>query len=141
MSLMFFITDRLGCSSKTHQGNIYRSFFLVAILGSFLSPIAVATEQLTQKPITSIQDINQQAPGLYLDNMLQLLKPVHSQLGITVWDMTTQQTVFEYNNQSLMQPASIQKLLTALASTKQLGKEFSYQTQITTLANRPLAAD
>ncbi|WP_352259934.1 D-alanyl-D-alanine carboxypeptidase, partial [Psychrobacter sp. TB55-MNA-CIBAN-0194] len=52
--------------------------------------------------------------------------------------MTTQQTVFEYNNQSLMQPASVQKLLTALAATKQLGKDFTYQTRLTTLAEQPL---
>ncbi|WP_418356929.1 D-alanyl-D-alanine carboxypeptidase/D-alanyl-D-alanine-endopeptidase [Shewanella basaltis] len=74
----------------------------------------------------------------YLNGMLQLLKPAYSQLGISVWDMTTQQTVFTYNNQSLMQPASIQKLLTALAATKQLGRGFTYQTHLSTFANAPL---
>tara|TARA_R110002033_G_scaffold3410_2_gene19435 strand:+ start:719 stop:2290 length:1572 start_codon:yes stop_codon:yes gene_type:complete len=104
-----------------------------------------AGEQLTQPavvqpqiPSSPLENINQQPAALYLDNMLQLLKPIHSQLGITVWDMTSQKTVFQYNNQSLMQPASVQKLLTALAATKQLGKQFSYQTQLTTLADQPL---
>ncbi|MBB1476468.1 D-alanyl-D-alanine carboxypeptidase/D-alanyl-D-alanine-endopeptidase [Shewanella vesiculosa] len=91
-----------------------------------------------QIPSSPLDNINQQPAALYLDNMLQLLKPIHSQLGITVWDMTSQKTVFQYNNQSLMQPASVQKLLTALAATKQLGKQFSYQTQLTTLADQPL---
>lgn len=74
----------------------------------------------------------------YLDSMLQLLKPAYSQLGISVWDMTTQQAVFTYNNQSLMQPASIQKLLTALAATKQLGQGFYYETQLSTYSKNPI---
>uniref|UniRef100_UPI00333091C5 D-alanyl-D-alanine carboxypeptidase n=1 Tax=Shewanella sp. S1-49-MNA-CIBAN-0167 TaxID=3140468 RepID=UPI00333091C5 len=78
---------------------------------------------LSQPQTIHSDSTNQQPAALYLDNMLQFLKPTHSQLGITVWNMTTQQTVFEYNNQSLMQPASVQKLLTALAATKQLGKD------------------
>ncbi|WP_350979501.1 D-alanyl-D-alanine carboxypeptidase/D-alanyl-D-alanine-endopeptidase [Shewanella sp. AC34-MNA-CIBAN-0136] len=105
--------------------------------------VAIAAETPDQVALSQPQTIhsdstNQQPAALYLDNMLQLLKPTHSQLGITVWDMTTQQTVFEYNNQSLMQPASVQKLLTALAATKQLGKDFTYQTRLTTLAEQPL---
>lgn len=105
---------------------------------SAAEPLTQPAVVQTQIPSSPLENINQQPTALYLDNMLQLLKPIHSQLGITVWDMTSQKTVFQYNNQSLMQPASVQKLLTALAATKQLGKQFSYQTQLTTLADQPL---
>ncbi|WP_392341775.1 D-alanyl-D-alanine carboxypeptidase/D-alanyl-D-alanine-endopeptidase [uncultured Shewanella sp.] len=116
---------------------------LGALITTSLLNVAIAAETPDQVALSQPQTIhsdstNQQPAALYLDNMLQLLKPTHSQLGITVWDMTTQQTVFEYNNQSLMQPASVQKLLTALAATKQLGKDFTYQTRLTTLAEQPL---
>ena len=105
---------------------------------SAAEPLTQPAVVQTQIPSSPLENINQQPTALYLDNMLQLLKPIHSQLGITVWDMTSQKTVFQYNNQSLMQPASVQKLLTALAATKQLGKQFSYQTQLITLAEQPL---
>jgi D-alanyl-D-alanine carboxypeptidase/D-alanyl-D-alanine-endopeptidase (penicillin-binding protein 4) len=143
---MFFCLTRPG-SSYDHQYWWFTQalWLLGAFIASSLPSVVIAAERpsqraLNQQPISSthLANINQQPEALYLDNMLQLLKPIHSQLGITVWDMTTQQTVFEYNNQSLMQPASVQKLLTALAATKQLGKDFSYQTQLTTLAEQPL---
>lgn len=137
---------------RPHSSHRQQSLWLrraLSLLGSLmiicLPNTVSAAEPLTQPavvqpqiPSSPLENINQQPTALYLDNMLQLLKPIHSQLGITVWDMTSQKTVFQYNNQSLMQPASVQKLLTALAATKQLGKQFSYQTQLTTLADQPL---
>ncbi|MGX9463181.1 D-alanyl-D-alanine carboxypeptidase/D-alanyl-D-alanine endopeptidase [Shewanella sp. A14] len=117
----------------------YCSVGLLLLILLSIPYTAVANYPLNQQSMAKAHlDNDQQPAALYLKNMLQLLKPTHSQLGITVWDMTTQQSVFEYNNQALMQPASIQKLLTALAATKQLGKSFTYQTQLTTLAKQPL---
>ncbi|MGI2180264.1 D-alanyl-D-alanine carboxypeptidase/D-alanyl-D-alanine endopeptidase [Shewanella frigidimarina] len=130
-----------------HEQPSLRFTQALCLLGAFITSslpnVSLAAEvpsqvALSQQQTIHSDNINQQPTALYLDNMLQLLKPAHSQLGITVWDMTTQKTVFEYNNQSLMQPASVQKLLTALAATKQLGKDFTYQTSLTTLAQQPL---
>ncbi|MGI2108961.1 D-alanyl-D-alanine carboxypeptidase/D-alanyl-D-alanine endopeptidase [Shewanella frigidimarina] len=130
-----------------HEQPSLRFTQALCLLGAFITSslpnVSLAAEvpsqvALSQQQTIHSDNINQQPTALYLDNMLQLLKPAHSQLGITVWDMTTQKTVFEYNNQSLMQPASVQKLLTALAATKQLGKDFTYQTRLTTLAQQPL---
>ena len=130
-----------------HEQPSLRFTQALCLLGAFITSslpnVSLAAEvpsqvALSQQQTIHSDNIHQQPTALYLDNMLQLLKPAHSQLGITVWDMTTQKTVFEYNNQSLMQPASVQKLLTALAATKQLGKDFTYQTRLTTLAQQPL---
>jgi len=146
MTSILFHLPRPHSSHRQQPLWLRRSLFLLGSLMIICLPNTVsAVEPLTQPavvqpqiPSSPLENINQQPTALYLDNMLQLLKPIHSQLGITVWDMTSQKTVFQYNNQSLMQPASVQKLLTALAATKQLGKQFSYQTQLTTLADQPL---
>lgn len=146
MTSILFHLPRPQSSHRQQPLWLRRSLFLLGSLMIICLPNTVsAVEPLTQPavvqpqiPSSPLENINQQPTALYLDNMLQLLKPIHSQLGITVWDMTSQKAVFQYNNQSLMQPASVQKLLTALAATKQLGKQFSYQTQLTTLADQPL---
>lgn len=146
MTSILFHLPRPHLSHRQQPLWLRRSLSLLGSLMIICLPNTVsAVEPLTQPavvqpqiPSSPLENINQQPAALYLDNMLQLLKPIHSQLGITVWDMTSQKTVFQYNNQSLMQPASVQKLLTALAATKQLGKQFSYQTQLTTLADQPL---
>ena len=146
MTSILFHLPRPHSSHRQQPLWLRRTLSLLGSLMIICLPNTVsAAEQLIrpavvqpQIPSSPLDNINQQPAALYLDNMLQLLKPIHSQLGITVWDMTSQKTVFQYNNQSLMQPASVQKLLTALAATKQLGKQFSYQTQLTTLADQPL---
>lgn len=146
MTSILFHLPRPHSSHRQQPLWLRRTLSLLGSLMIICLPNTVsAVEQLIrpavvqpQIPSSPLENINQQPAALYLDNMLQLLKPIHSQLGITVWDMTSQKTVFQYNNQSLMQPASVQKLLTALAATKQLGKQFSYQTQLTTLADQPL---
>lgn len=145
MTSILFHLPRPQSSHRQQPLWLRRALSLLGSLMIICLNTVSAVEPLTQPavvqpqiPSSPLENINQQPTALYLDNMLQLLKPIHSQLGITVWDMTSQKTVFQYNNQSLMQPASVQKLLTALAATKQLGKQFSYQTQLITLAEQPL---
>jgi D-alanyl-D-alanine carboxypeptidase/D-alanyl-D-alanine-endopeptidase (penicillin-binding protein 4) len=145
MTSILFHLPRPHLSHRQQPLWLRRALSLLGSLMIICLNTVSAVEPLTQPavvqpqiPSSPLENINQQPTALYLDNMLQLLKPIHSQLGITVWDMTSQKTVFQYNNQSLMQPASVQKLLTALAATKQLGKQFSYQTQLITLAEQPL---
>ncbi|AZG36365.1 D-alanyl-D-alanine carboxypeptidase/D-alanyl-D-alanine-endopeptidase [Shewanella psychromarinicola] len=149
-SMLFYLTRPRSSYEHQYGRGTQALWLLCAFLVTSQPCVVKATElpnqqstiqqSINQQPISTpqIDKVAQQPAALYLDSMLQLLKPMHSQLGITVWDMTSQQTVFEYNNQSLMQPASVQKLLTALAATKQLGKEFTYQTRLTTLAEQPL---
>ena len=129
---------------KPSQRQHLRLCSLLCVLTTYFlaAPAALAEIKIPQNLATSSQVIettaSDKAETQYLENMLQLLKPAYAQLGISVWDMTTQQAVFTYNDQSLMQPASIQKLLTALAATKQLGPDFYYQTQLSTYHPTPL---
>ncbi|PMG28507.1 D-alanyl-D-alanine carboxypeptidase/D-alanyl-D-alanine-endopeptidase [Shewanella sp. 10N.286.52.C2] len=66
----------------------------------------------------------------YLANVMQHIAPPQSQLAINIWDIEKNSSVYSINEQTLMQPASIQKLLTAVAATKQLGTDFYYETQV-----------
>ncbi|WP_076536513.1 D-alanyl-D-alanine carboxypeptidase/D-alanyl-D-alanine-endopeptidase [Shewanella sp. UCD-KL21] len=63
-------------------------------------------------------------------NAIQKIAPVQSQLAINIWDIESNRSIYSVNEHKLMQPASIQKLLTAVAATKQLGTDFYYETQV-----------
>ncbi|MCL1068377.1 D-alanyl-D-alanine carboxypeptidase/D-alanyl-D-alanine-endopeptidase [Shewanella olleyana] len=67
----------------------------------------------------------------YLTKMMNIISPPQSQLAVSVWDVETQQDVYNLNDNTLMLPASIQKLITAVAASHQLGRDFRYRTQVT----------
>ncbi|WP_153914697.1 D-alanyl-D-alanine carboxypeptidase/D-alanyl-D-alanine-endopeptidase [Shewanella sp. TC10] len=71
------------------------------------------------------------AAGDYLTKMMNIISPPQSQLAVSVWDVETQQDVYNLNDNTLMLPASIQKLITAVAASHQLGRDFRYHTQLT----------
>lgn len=50
--------------------------------------------------------------------------------GICVYDLTGDSTLFGFNSQKLMRPASNQKLLTSITALDQLGKDGEYATSV-----------
>lgn len=62
--------------------------------------------------------------------IMNLIEPELSFTALSVWDLADSRSVFQQNSNVLMNPASIQKLLTALVSAKQLGRSFQYKTEI-----------
>ncbi len=60
----------------------------------------------------------------YIDNMMKIISPAQSQIAVNIWDVSNGKTVYRINDQTLMLPASIQKVITAVAASKQLGKTF-----------------
>ena len=107
MTSILFHLPRPHLSHRQQPLWLRRALSLLGSLMIICLNTVSAVEPLTQPavvqpqiPSSPLENINQQPAALYLDNMLQLLKPIHSQLGITVWDMTSQKTVFQYNNQS-----------------------------------------
>ncbi|MCE9678409.1 D-alanyl-D-alanine carboxypeptidase/D-alanyl-D-alanine-endopeptidase [Shewanella sp. AS1] len=77
-----------------------------------------------------IQNFAQGASSQYLDNLMSVIKPTHSQVGVTVTDLSANAQVFTYNADTLFIPASTQKLLTAVAATAHLPASFRYQTAL-----------
>ncbi|QYK03278.1 D-alanyl-D-alanine carboxypeptidase/D-alanyl-D-alanine-endopeptidase [Shewanella psychrotolerans] len=87
---------------------------MILILGSTLSFSAQADS-----------DINQ-----YLTNMMSVIKSPYSQVGVVAFDLASDTSIFEYNANSLMIPASTQKLLTAVAATAQLDENLTFDTRL-----------
>lgn len=67
----------------------------------------------------------------YIDNMMKIISPAQSQIAVNIWDVSNGKTVYRINDQTLMLPASIQKVITAVAASNQLGKTFQYETSLT----------
>ncbi|QYJ91847.1 D-alanyl-D-alanine carboxypeptidase/D-alanyl-D-alanine-endopeptidase [Shewanella halotolerans] len=68
----------------------------------------------------------------YYDNLLSVIAPPHSQLSIFAQDLTNNEILYQHNADTLLLPASTQKLLTAVAAMRVLGEEFSFATQFST---------
>ncbi|WP_394392885.1 D-alanyl-D-alanine carboxypeptidase/D-alanyl-D-alanine endopeptidase [Shewanella woodyi] len=66
----------------------------------------------------------------YFSNLLSLIKPPHSHTALYAKNLVTDQVVFEQNADTLLLPASTQKLLTAVAATAQLGDDFTFNTEL-----------
>lgn len=53
-----------------------------------------------------------------------------SQMGVMVWDLTTDSCLFRYNDQWRMRPASTQKLVTAITALDLLGENHKFSTKL-----------
>ena len=53
-----------------------------------------------------------------------------SQLGLMVWDLTSDTLLYAHNHRQLMRTASTMKLLTAITALDRLGKDYKYNTSI-----------
>lgn len=65
-----------------------------------------------------------------LTQQLADIQPLQSQTGVLVIDPSTDQVLYSHQAQSLLIPASTQKLLTAVAAIAELGPEFRYATEL-----------
>ena len=63
--------------------------------------------------------------GLMEENLLKT-----SQLGLLVYDLTTNEVVYQKNEQQRMRPASVMKLVTSITALDMLGGNYDYKTSI-----------
>lgn len=66
----------------------------------------------------------------YLTNLIGIIKPETSQTAVIVSPLSAPKSSFRNNPKQLFIPASTMKVLTAVASTAALGKDFRFKTQI-----------
>ncbi len=66
----------------------------------------------------------------YFSNLMGIIEPRHSQVALSATDLTTGELIYQQNADTLLLPASTQKLLTAVAATAQLGNGFKFDTQV-----------
>lgn len=53
-----------------------------------------------------------------------------SQVGIMVYDLTADSTIFRYNERQLMRPASTMKVITAITALNRLGGSYQFKTDL-----------
>ncbi|MBO2561151.1 D-alanyl-D-alanine carboxypeptidase/D-alanyl-D-alanine-endopeptidase [Shewanella algae] len=70
------------------------------------------------------------ADNTSLDDLLNLITPASSQTAVWIEDLQSGEQLLSHNSETLMIPASTQKLLTAVTATELLGEEFRYHTSI-----------
>ena len=66
----------------------------------------------------------------YLDNLVKLIEPKTSQTAAIVSPLDDSKLTLAHNAEQLFVPASTMKLLTAVAASTALGKDFTFNTQI-----------
>nr|WP_228497413.1 D-alanyl-D-alanine carboxypeptidase/D-alanyl-D-alanine-endopeptidase [Shewanella intestini] len=88
--------------------------------------------------IANNSPVNEQGPSISLTQLQQQLTAITSnvsqdrasQLSSLIYRMDTQQILFEHNSAHYFQPASVQKIFTAVAAQHVLGLKHHFDTQI-----------
>lgn len=80
--------------------------------------------------ILSINLINAQALSQRLDALLQEEVLRTSEVGITVFDLTTGEALYRYQDEKLYRPASIEKVITSVTALAQLGQDYTIDTRL-----------
>lgn len=80
--------------------------------------------------ILSITTINAQHLSQRLDALLheEVLKT--SEVGITVFDLTTGESIYRYQDEKLYRPASIEKVITSVTALAKLGTDYTLDTSL-----------
>ena len=65
-----------------------------------------------------------------LDEMVNEAEDSHYFTAICVYDLTSDQLVYGYNQHKKMRPASTQKLVTSISALDQLGPDYPFRTQV-----------
>ena len=83
------------------------------------------TTATSQPQLTWEEHIRQTLTGMVGESMFQT-----SQLGMIVWDLTTDSCLFSYNERQRLRPASTQKVVTAIAALDLLGADYIFTTSL-----------
>lgn len=65
-----------------------------------------------------------------LDSLVQLPLMQHTQLGLCVYDLTTDSLLYAHGHQQRMRPASSMKVVTAVTALDRLGGDYQFSTQL-----------
>ena len=65
-----------------------------------------------------------------LDSMMRAPMLDYTQMGIMVWDLTDDQSLFSMNSRQLLRPASTMKLVTAITALDCMGGDYQFTTSI-----------
>ena len=107
--------------------------FLVLTLSSLCLPTAVAVSAQTTGAVTTAERSTSAFSQLIcqrLDSLIQLPLMQRSQLGLCVYDLTTDSMLYAHGHQQRMRPASSMKVITAVTALDKLGGDYQFSTQL-----------
>ncbi|MBP5338373.1 MAG: D-alanyl-D-alanine carboxypeptidase/D-alanyl-D-alanine-endopeptidase [Prevotella sp.] len=94
-------------------------------------PMVSELPQATEDGLVWPQSMQQR-----LDEMMRHPLTETTQLGLMVWDLTDDRSLFSCNHRQLLRPASTMKLLTAITALDQLGPAYNFFTRLYTSGER-----
>ena len=65
-----------------------------------------------------------------IDRLLQSSMFKTSQIGLMVYDLDADSTLYRHNERQLMRPASTMKIITAIAAIDKLGGDYQFKTEL-----------
>ena len=105
---------------------MFRLFsLLVLALSSLCLPTAVAVSAQTTSAVTTAERSTSAFSQLIcqrLDSLVQLSLMERSQLGLCVYDLTTDSMLYVHGHQQRMRPASSMKVVTAVTALDKTGR-------------------
>ena len=79
----------------------------------------------------SVTTLGAKTPFQKIDGMVRSLPFLRSsEVGILIYDLTADSTLYRYQADKLYRPASVQKVMTSVAALTLLGREHEYQTRL-----------
>lgn len=104
--------------------------FLYALLLLALPLVGVAQTPAPNRDYTAQQSTDTYTKAIRdrLDNLLASDLFQRSQVGLYVYDLTTDTPVFQYGYQQVMRPASTMKVLTGVIALDRLGRDYTLTT-------------
>ena len=115
--------------------NNYRNWILALLWMSSMGSLQAQTADMLKVDTTQVdtakvelpwpQNLQAQLDSLVRNPMLQ-----YTQLGLMVYDLTDDSTLYTYNHRQTMRPASTMKLLTSISALDQLGDKYQFRTSL-----------
>lgn len=66
----------------------------------------------------------------YIDSLICRMLPAASEVGISIYDLTTKESLYEYRAEKLSRPASTMKLLTAITALSRTEADEPFRTEV-----------
>ncbi|MCL2919193.1 D-alanyl-D-alanine carboxypeptidase/D-alanyl-D-alanine endopeptidase [Shewanella litorisediminis] len=127
------VTASPSVGSKPPEQGPEQAYPLVDATGTQASSEPTASPVLPTSVLSPVKDIT---PDWYL-----AIKPKLTNVAVLAVDLKTHQVVISDNSERAMLPASVQKLLLALAARHTLGPDFRFHTQLFVQGMKPPVLD
>ena len=115
--------------------NNYRNWILALLWMSSMGSLQAQTADMLKVDTTQVDTAKVELPWpqnlqARLDSLVRNPMLQYTQLGLMVYDLTDDSTLYTYNHRQTMRPASTMKLLTSISALDQLGDKYQFRTSL-----------